>query len=756
MTPDTAQPLTPEQALQQAVMLHQAGRLNDAERLYRAVLLTHPRHPDAHHNLGILAMQLNRPDAGLFHFGEALNALFAARRYAGVVALAEELTQRHPGWGHGWKALGTALAQMGRYSDALPHQKKSVALLPADAEAHFNLGNNLLKLERLEEAEAAYQCALQLKPGYAEAYCNMGTVLRKSQRPEEACTAYRQAIRFKPDYAEACNNLGATLCDLGRTGEADACFQQALAIRPDFADAYCNRGHLQDSLRLYDAALQNFDQAIALRPNFAEAHCGRGDLLRKAQQYEAAIESFARALAIKPDYDFLTGTYLNGRMQLCDWTEYDAQAEKLAAAILRGAKVIPPFPLMAIVDAPELHRRAAEIWGQNLVLQQQALPALPPRAPKEKIRIGYFSADFHNHATTSLMAELFELHDKARFELVAFSFGPEQDDAMRARTRAAFDRFIDVQAMSNREVAQLARELEIDIAVDLKGYTQDSRPGIFGFRAAPVQVNYLGYPGTMAADCMDYLIADSVVIPEHSRQYYPEKIITLPNSYQPNDRKRDIAARQFTRAELGLPEDGFVFCCFNNNFKITPDVFADWMRILGQTPGSVLWLLQSSPAVCVNLRLAAAKYGIAPERLIFAPRLDLPEHLARHRLADLFLDTFPYNAHTTASDALWTGLPVLTRAGASFASRVAASLLTAIGLPELITRSREDYVKLAATLAAQPKKLMRLKKELEKNRNTHPLFDAALFARHIEEAYTRIWQRYSQSLPPEDIDLRQG
>jgi predicted O-linked N-acetylglucosamine transferase (SPINDLY family) len=753
MTSDTSQQLTSEQALHQAIAHHNAGRLQDAERLYRAVLQTHPHHPDAHRNLGILAMQVGRADAGLLHFGEVLNVLFAARRYAEVAQLAEELTRRHPGWGHGWKALGTGLVQMGRYGDALAHQQKSVALAPEDAEAHFNLGNNLLKLARWEEAEAAYLRALQLKPDYAEAHCNLGTVLRKLRLPEEAEAAYRQALRFKPDYAEAYNNLGTTLCDLGRTGEADACFQKALDIRPDFADAYCNRGRMQDDLRLYDAALQNFDRAIALRPNFAEAHCGHGDLLRRLQQYEAAIESFARALAIKPDYDFLAGTYLNGKMQLCDWGDYDAEAEKLAAAITLGVRATPPFPFMAVADAPELHRQAAAIWGREMSPKHLALPTIPLRAAKDKIRIGYFSADFHNHATTSLMAELFELHDKTKFELYAFSFGPGQEDEMRARTEAAFDRFVDVQKMSDREAARLARELEIDIAVDLKGYTQDSRPGIFGFRAAPVQVNYLGYPGTMAAECMDYLIADRVVIPEHNRKHYSEKIIYLPNSYQPNDRKRRIAERQFTRAELGLPEEGFVFCCFNNNFKITPAVFAGWMSILGQVQGSVLWLLQSSPTVPVNLRLEAAKHGIAPERLIFAPRMDMTEHLARHRLADLFLDTYPYNAHTTASDALWTGLPVVTRMGEAFAGRVAASLLSAIGLPELITRSQEEYVKLAVTLATQPEKLARLKKKLEENRNTHPLFDAEMFARHIEEAYTRIWQRQGQLLPPEDVDL---
>jgi predicted O-linked N-acetylglucosamine transferase (SPINDLY family) len=375
------------------------------------------------------------------------------------------------------------------------------------------------------------------------------------------------------------------------------------------------------------------------------------------------------------------------------------------------------------------------------------------RARQKKIRIGYFSADFHNHATAYLMAELFERHDKGKFELIAFSFGPQTNDVMQLRVSQAFDQFIDVASMSNLEVAQFSRELEIDIAIDLKGLTQDSRLGIFSFKAAPIQVSYLGYPGTLGVDYIDYLIADKTLIPKTSIHHFSEKIVYLPNSYQVNDRHRLIASTHFTKQELGLPKDAFIFCCFNNNYKITPDVFDSWVRILKAVDSSVLWLLQDNSTASMNLQKEAANRGLDPTRLVFAERMALPEHLARHKAADLFLDTLPYNAHTTASDALWAGLPVLTCIGESFASRVAASLLNAIGLPELITETRVDYEALAIELATNPSKLKEIKEKLAQNRLTTPLFDTVLFTKHIEAAYTLMYERYQADLTPESIEV---
>jgi len=397
-------------------------------------------------------------------------------------------------------------------------------------------------------------------------------------------------------------------------------------------------------------------------------------------------------------------------------------------------------------DDTFLHKKSSEIYAQSRYSFNPVLEPIVKRKQSQKIRVGYFSADFHNHATGHLMAELFELHNKSQFKLVCFSFGPIVNDKMRQRLEKSFDQFIEVGRKSDVEIAKLSRDLNIDIAVDLKGFTKDARTGIFALRAAPIQVNYLGYPGTMGADYIDYIIADKTLISPESQSCYSEKIVYLPNSYQVNDRKRAISASQFTRQELGLPENGFVFCCFNNNFKILPVTFDGWMRILKAVEGSVLWLLQDNSWAVKNLKKEAQKQGVNAERLVFADRVPPSEHLARHRRADLFLDTFPCNAHTTASDALWTGLPVLTLMGRSFASRVAASLLKAVGLPELITSTQDAYEALAIELAKNPQKLADIKLKLTNNRLTTPLFDTPLFTKNIEAAYLEMYERYQAGL----------
>jgi predicted O-linked N-acetylglucosamine transferase (SPINDLY family) len=399
-----------------------------------------------------------------------------------------------------------------------------------------------------------------------------------------------------------------------------------------------------------------------------------------------------------------------------------------------------------------VQRKAAEIWISNRHPISAALPAIPKRPAHEKIRVGYFSADYYNHVVMHLMAELFERHDRSKFELIAFSFGAESNDDMRRRTAKSFDDFIDVRNKSDKDVALLSRDLEVDIAVDLMGFTANGRPGIFALRAAPIQVNYLGYSGTMGADYIDYIIADSIVIPENSKQYYCEKIVYLPNSYQVNDCKRSISEKAFTRAELGLPPMGFVFCCFNSNYKITAQVLDCWIRILKKVEGSVLWLFESDAKAASNLRQKVLTSGVNPERLIFAKRVPLlGEHLARYRSADLFLDTLPYNAHATASDALWVGLPVLTCLGETFAGRVAASLLSATDLPELVTTTPEAYEVLAIELATHPDRLKAIKQKLAKNRLTAPLFDSELFTKHIQTAYIAMYERYHAGLAPSDI-----
>ena len=488
-----------------------------------------------------------------------------------------------------------------------------------------------------------------------------------------------------------------------------------------------------------------------------DAHYNLALLHQELNQLEHALKGFETVLSLDPDYEYLAGTLLYTRMRLCDWANYDADLERLSHRIEAYEKVSSGFPAVTLIDSPSLQRRVAEIWIND---KHPYKPRLGPLAsltagrsrtahePPEKIRLGYYSADFYNHATSYLMAELFERHNRLEFELIGFSFGPQASDAMSKRIANAFTQFIDVRSKTDLEIAQLSRDLEIDIAVDLKGFTQGQRAGIFSYRAAPVQVNYLGYPGTMGSDYIDYLIADASLIPPDQQIHYSEKIVYLPDSYQVNDRKRNISEQAVTRADVGLPAEGFVYCCFNNSYKITPSMMDRWCRILMAVDGSILWLLQDNEKAADNLRAEAASRGFNPERLVFAPRVALEDHLGRHRLADLFLDTLPCNAHTTASDALWAGLPVLTLPGETFAGRVAASLLNAIGLPELTAKSAQEYESIAVHLGQDPKALDALKTKLNANRLSTPLFDTERYTEKLECAFREMHRRYIANQPP--------
>jgi predicted O-linked N-acetylglucosamine transferase (SPINDLY family) len=436
-------------------------------------------------------------------------------------------------------------------------------------------------------------------------------------------------------------------------------------------------------------------------------------------------------------------------MKLCDWGNLGEGLNILEAEVSSLKKVTTPFAALSLIDNPKLHLQAAQTYGNSKFPSNHLLGPIPKIVPKERIRVGYFSADFHNHATSYLMAELFEVHDRLKFEIYGFSFGPNTQDEMRNRLTKGFDKFLDVSKLPDSEIAQLSRDLEIDIAIDLKGYTEDSRTEVFAYRCAPIQVNYLGYPGTMGVDYMDYVIADPIVVSESNVDSFAEKIAYLPNCYQVNDSKRKISDKPFTRLDCGLPEKGFVFCCFNNGYKIQPQMFQIWMRILQSVEGSVLWLYEDNSTASANLRREAEQLGVDSNRLIFAPRLPMEEHLARHCMADLFLDTLPYNAHTTASDALWSGVPVLTCMGKSFAGKVAASLLNAIDLPELITYNAQEYEKKATQLAADPQVLNRLKKQLSVNKTTSSLFNIGQFKGHFEATLSKMYAIYQSG---EELD----
>lgn len=622
---------------------------------------------------------------------------------------------------------------------------------PADAEALRVHGMVLRRLGRIEAALGRYAAMLAADPNHAEGHLNHANALNDLQRWPEALEAADSALTLRPDLAGAANARGIALLGLGRAGEAAASFREATRLDPRYGDAHVNLGNAVFTSGKAHEALEIYDRAIAINPRLVTAWNGRGNALAAQQRWAAAGEAYDQAMAIQPAYPGLQGQRLYARMKLCDWRDYDTVRGGVLSGVRAGHLASTPFALLALSERAEDERACAEIYVRQFLGGVRASPPTPPPGPR--IRIGYFSADLHNHATAHLMAEVFELHDRRAFEVTAFSFGVRGDDEMRRRLVPAFERFFDVATMDDRAIAEMSRGLGIDIAVDLKGFTLEARTGIFLRRAAPVQVNYLGYPGTMGAPFMDYLIADPVLIPPEARGAYAEKIAYLPGTYQPNDRRRTQPLPTTARADHGLPTQGFVFGCFNSTYKVTPDVFEIWMRLLRQVEGSVLWLFRDDPAAAENLRRAAAGHGVEPSRLVFAEPQPKAAHLERLRHMDLFLDTSPYNAHTTGSDALWMGTPMVTMLGATFAGRVGASLVTAVDLPDLATGSRADYEALALALARDPDRLAQVRRRLMDGQPHKRLFDAPRFARDLEALYRAMHARRTAGLAPDHIVL---
>jgi predicted O-linked N-acetylglucosamine transferase (SPINDLY family) len=646
--------------------------------------------------------------------------------------------------------LGVIHSLQGKHQLALDAYNLALSIQPDDVEVLINKGatyndikNYVLALETLEKA-------IQIRPNIPEAWSNKGIALNNLNFYEQSIHAYVKAIQLHPGYFEAWSNKSVPLIKLKRFLEATEACDRALSLNPNYAEAYSNKGIALTELKRYDEAIANFDKALSINPNYAEAYSNKGNTLAELNCYEEAIANYDKALSFNPNIDWIPGELLSIKMKICSWSVIADSLKITINRVLKGERVIQPFALLALHDNPLVHKQASEIFAQAKYPFNSVLGEIARRPKGKKIRVAYFSADFRNHPVAHLTAELYEAHDRSKFEVFAFSLTkPSAGDEMSLRLKNGFDRFIDVEDLSDQEIAQLARDLNIDIAIDLSGLTQHSRTGIFSYRAAPIQVNWLGYPGTIGVEFIDYILADKTIIPNEFQSHYSEQVVCLPNCYQVNDRKRLISNRQFSRREMKLPENGFVFCCFNNNYKIMPAMFDCWMKILKAVEGSVLWLLQDNPSAAKNLQKEAFDRGVNGNRLIFAERLPLSEHLSRYHLADLFLDTFPYNAHTTASDALWTGLPVLTLIGQSFAGRVAASLLNAIELPELITNTQEEYEALAISLAMNPQKLSDIKLKLTNNILTTPLFNTPLFTKNIEATYVEMYERYQ-------VDLRSG
>lgn len=709
---------------------------DEAAALFGEILERFPSNKRIREQLDALSRPkiVSAPDEDL----DAIIALYQHGRLTQALDRAAEVLTRYPNSEVLNNIAAAIQAALGRYAQAVEQYDKALALAPNYFEAWSNRGNALNGLKRYDEAIESFNAAIRLNPDFADAYTNRSVAMRHARRLEDALASANTSIRLNPTAAEAYNNRGLALMALHRRGEALADFNKAIALKQSFSEALVNRGSVLRALGRSEEAVESFDRALAITPTHVLAHTSRGGALANLKRLDEALASYRLAQKYAPNSERAKAEVRNLEAHICAWGDNGVGTELPPLGV--GDDVFPPFYMLRFDDSPQRQLFCAKNWAAKECGAGWPV-TFPPRRDETRIRIGYFSADFHNHATMHLMARLFELHDRDRFEIHAFSYGVHADDAMRQRLLDNVDAFHEVGGFSDEAVAELARAQSIDIAVDLKGHTLSGRLGIFAHRAAPVQVGHVGYPGTTGTDFIDYFIADAVTIPVEHQRFYSEKIAYLPNSYQPNDNLRPISHRIFSRAELGLPDHGFIFCCFNASYKIGRAEFDIWARLLARIDGSVLWLFKDNDWAADNLRREAKARGLSPDRLVFAEKMPLAEHLARLAHADLFLDTFNVNAHTTASDALWAGVPVLTKLGSSFAARVAGSLLHALDMPELVTQTPAAYEQRGLEIAIQPAELTALKAKLARNRLNTPLFDTEQYTRDIEALYQRLLQQ---------------
>jgi protein O-GlcNAc transferase len=713
-------------SIDQAMALYQAGSLDQAEAVCGTIVQADPNSFDASHLLAVIQFQRG-------HYTEALNC------YDQALALrpdtAEVLSNR-----------GVLLREMGRFEDALRSYEHSLALDPENSAAHNNRGVVLRDLNRLEDALLSYDKALSIRPNYLEAINNRAVILHEMGQLENALAAIGEALGSKPNYKDALYNQGNILRDMKRFEDALVSYNKTLELEPNYHAALFNRGNVLRELGRFGEALSSYDEVLKKIPDDIDALYNRGLTLQALRRFQEAIDCYERILKVKPDHKYALDGLAGSVLTICDWNKTAQIDSQLRDDILQLRSIISPFTLLGYSADPLLQLKCS----QNFIADH--IPTLPPPVRvspynfRDRIRIAYISADFREHPIAQLMARLFEGHDRSQFEVVGISLKLDDGSHMRRRIVKSFDSFYDVQTRTDREIAYLLSDLKVDIAIDLMGYTKDARPGIFANRPAPIQVSYLGYPGTMGSKFMDYIIADPLVIPLDQQLFYSERVVYLPETYLPPgcyitiDPRLKIDGRA-KRREAGLPDSGFVFCCFNNNYKITATVFDVWMQLLRKISGSVLWLLRDNVDAEANLLTEAAARGVDPDRLVFGGRLSFEDHLARYPLADLFLDTLPYNAHSTGSEALWAGVPVLTCTGNTFQGRVGTSLLHALGLQELVTSSLEEYQSLATKLANDAFLLESIRQKLERNRSSYPLFNADHFRANIEAAYLLMCRR---------------
>lgn len=752
-----------DKLVMKAAKLQECGKTAEAEAIYRKILKENPANFVSCYSLGVIA--------------------FTRKDYPAALDLFEVAKKANSGFAPLWYNIGITLGQLARYQEAIANLEQAMKIDPAneaakkqrdsivrlliqnsdvtttvianDYQVKITRAVELQNQNRLDEAEGMFLEILADNTADLVSLYSLGVLEQTRKNPNKALAYFERGLAAKPDYAPLWYNIGVVLQSLKQHDKAVESYDKALALNPAYIEAMINRGAVLVEMKRHKDALVNYEELLKVDPNNDKALCNRGIILTDFKLYDHAIQTFERLLQISPEYDYALGLLSFAKLHACSWDNLQKYNSMIFEGIRSGKRVCKSQALLAMSNEPLDHLLCARIFANHYYPPQEAMWQGEIYEHK-KIRVAYVSPDFREHPVGHLTAGIFENHDKDKFETIAISLGIDDNSRLRERMLAAFDQFIDVRQMSSRDVAAMMRSMEVDIAVDLGGYTADTRTDIFAYRPAPVQVNYLGYSSTMGVDYIDYIIADRHVIPEDTQDCYSEKVVYMPDTYLPTDSSVNIAEQNPSREEYGLPSSGFVFCSFNHDYKINPGIFDVWMRLLRQVTGSVLWLMKLNESAEQNLQKEAEARGIDSSRIIFATRVPrIEDHLARYRLADLFLDTTPYNAHTTTSDVLRAGLPVLTCMGKAFAGRVAGSLLKTVDLEDLITNSLDEYENLAQRLAQDSGMLENIKNRLKDNLSNSPLYDTRRYCRNLESAFSGMYQRYQSGKTPESFSVEE-
>jgi protein O-GlcNAc transferase len=771
-----ADPENPNALHLMGLLAHHKCRNEEAADLIRTATRKDPTNPHYHNDLGAIQEDLGLMNEALASYRKAFelqpdlfeaannigNVFYKLNRPGDALAWYQKSVTIQPDYAEGYVNIGNIVHDSGQLQDAIGWYQQALKISPDLAAGHHHLGLVYKDQGLFERSMASYQKALALAPTSPEILCSMGNVLRSLEQPARAMACYQEAIEKRPEYAEAYTSLGSVLKEIGKSEEAIACLRKALAYKPDQAEIYNNLGNVLQEQGDLKQAILLYEQATRLKNDLAEAHFNLGNLNKELGSIKSAIQSFRRAVEIQPDYSKAANQLVFQSQSACCWEELeeisdlldDLTLQEIERGVLTGET---PFVSVSRRLDPAVNSAVARSWSRHILNQAGSLKKnytfqVPP-SNHPRLRIGYISNDFRDHPIAHLILGLFGCHDRKKFEIFCYSHGKDDGSIYRKRIEKESDKFIDLTGLGDGDAADRIYRDRIDILVDLMGYTRGHRLIVSALRPAPLQVSFLGFPGTTGAGFFDYIIVDRTVVPKEHEPYYSEKLVYLPHCYQVNDGSQAIASQPSSKAEQGLPEDGFVFCAFHQSFKIDPIMFRSWMNILSNVPGSVLWLMKYNRDAIDNLRMAAEASGIDPPRLVFASRQPKARHLERHRLADLMLDTRIYNGHTTTSDALWAGVPVVAMIGSHFASRVSASILTTIGMPELIARTPEEYEELAVRLATDATELKSLRIKLANNRTSFPLFDTRRYARNLENAFIRMWHLHAMGQSPLNIEV---